>query len=270
MQPVMSGLSEHPCAAFLAQVRMGAWRWLHALDLDPASRTFGVADREYWAWKVKDFPNGTWQGGIAGFLDVSPELGLSTTQLIKIVSAVVQGSQRIQRRDGSFEEAYPLESSYCVTALVLFNLLYAWECYPQYFEPETQASLTVIVEKGLRFLETTPETHGIISNHLATGVMALTLARRFLKQPDAERDISQFLVLQQEEGWFPEYGGADPGYQTLLNYYLLAGNRILQRADIAEALTRSLRFVSYFAFPDGSFAGEVGHRGTSIFYPAGS
>ena len=36
------------------------------------------------------------------------------------------GTQKIQRIDGSFEESYPYESSYCVTSLVIFFLLYTF------------------------------------------------------------------------------------------------------------------------------------------------
>jgi hypothetical protein len=255
------------------QIRLGALRWLHGLDLDPTSKTYGVADREYWAWKTKDFANGTWQGGLAGFLDAMPFLDdpFTPQQVQAIVRATIAGARSIQRKNGSFEEAYPLESSMCVTALVLFNLLYAEASYPNMFDLDTLEHLTHIVKGSLDFLENTPETHGIISNHLATNVMAQSFAKNFLGDTIPNKPITDFLALQDvAEGWFPEYGGADPGYQTLLNYYLIAGNRLLQRTDIALALQKSNAFLQSFCFPDGSFAGEVGHRGTGIVYPGGT
>ena len=36
---------------------------------------------------------------------------------------MVQASRRLTRRDGSLEEAFPHEGSYCVTTLVAFDLL---------------------------------------------------------------------------------------------------------------------------------------------------
>lgn len=253
-------------------VRLGAIRWLHGIDLDPTSKTYGVADREFWSWKTKDFANGTLQAGLAGFMDSRPLLPFTEAQTQKLVLAVVKGTRFIQRRDGSFEEAYPYESSYCVTALVLFGLLYAYYRSPEAFTPETRALLLSIVQSGDAFLANTPETHGVIANHLATGLMARYLSGHFLANPLAETELHAFLSLQHpQEGWFPEYGEADPGYQTLLNHYLLAGHQVKPLPPaFAKAVEASLGFVRCFCFPDGTFAGEVGGRGTGILYPSGT
>ncbi|MEM1401176.1 MAG: hypothetical protein AAGF58_14915, partial [Pseudomonadota bacterium] len=37
-------------------------RVLALADRDQTRPTFGVADRQFWAWKLIDFPNGTFQG----------------------------------------------------------------------------------------------------------------------------------------------------------------------------------------------------------------
>jgi hypothetical protein len=253
-------------------VRLGALRWLHGIDLDPTSKTYGVADREFWSWKTKDFANGTLQAGLAGFMDSRPLLSLTDVQTQKLVSAVVRGTRFIQRRDGSFEEAYPYESSYCVTALVLFGLLYAYYRSPGSFTPESRSLLLSIVQSGDQFLANTPETHGVIANHLATGLMARYLAGHFLGTPMAEKELQSFLNLQNStEGWFPEYGEADPGYQTLLNHYLSAGHQVKPLPPaVAQAVELSLGFVRCFCFPDGTFSGEVGGRGTGILYPSGT
>lgn len=253
------------------QVKLGALRWLHGIDLDPASCTYGIADRDYWAWKTKDFANGTCQGGLAGFLDAAPLLDFTSSQIQRVVSAVIQGTATIQRRNGSFEEAYPLESSYCVTALVIFNLVYACQLYPDAVDTPARAQLRQIVERGLRFLERTPETHGVIANHLATGVLAVQMARQFLGLPMQSKPVEDFLGLQHPaEGWFPEYGGADPGYQTLLNHYLTAAWRVLKDDRLRAPLAQSVAFTQGFCFPNGSYAAEVGHRGTAIVYPSGT
>ncbi|MGE0201797.1 MAG: hypothetical protein AB7P76_12640 [Candidatus Melainabacteria bacterium] len=254
-------------------VRTGALRWLHQIDLDPASRTYGVADREFWAWKTRDFINHTWQAGLAGFLDATPYLELSCEEIRAVVRAVVTGTQRFQRRNGSFEEAYPWESSYCVTALVLFSLLAARSRHPEAFPEDSDTGFHTIVRNGLTFLEATSETHGVIANHLATGYAAIALARQYLNLPlDEDRHWRPFMALQHAEGWFPEYGGADPGYQTLLNHYLrvyLACRPSGACPQLRESLERSQRFCAAFAMPDGGFAGEAGSRGTQIVYPGG-
>jgi hypothetical protein len=252
-------------------VRQGALRWLHSINLDRHSETYGVCDREYWAWKLKDFANGTHQAGLAGFLDAVSLLGLTAEEVHVVVGAVVEGSRKIQREDGSFEEAYPYESSYCVTALVQFGLLYSRLRYPAYFTETTNQTLHEIIRATDRFLAKTPETHGIIANHLCTGLVALHLGAAFLRHSLAEVNYTDFVDLQHpHEGWFPEYGAADPGYQSLLNHYLAAANLALPLpSPLLAALEKSRMFVSAFTLPNGSFAGEIGGRGTAIYYPGG-
>ena len=50
--------------------------------------------------------------------------GLSEKDVERILTIVITGTQKIQRIDGSFEESYPYESSYCVTSLLFFSTLY--------------------------------------------------------------------------------------------------------------------------------------------------
>lgn len=252
-------------------VRLGAIRWLHAIDLNISSHTHGIADREFWSWKIKDFANATWQGGIAGFLDATPLLALRDEQVVKIIHACIIGTQRIQRNNGSFEEAYPYESSVCVTGLVAFNLCYAYLKYPHFFKNDTVSILRSIISKTYQFLLTASETHGIIANHIATCALAQLLSRHLLNLEINDREIKSLITLQDsQEMWFPEYGGADPGYQTLLNHYLLAGMSLVQVPQLVEILQKSVHFISHFCFPNGSFSGEIGSRGTAIFYPSGS
>ncbi len=256
---------------FINTTFVGLLRWLHAVDLDPSSKTFGFADREYWSWKTKDFVNATWQGGISGFLDTHHMSNFSQESIIKIVSANVKALKEIQRMDGSFEEAYPWESSVCVTALVIFNLLYSFFSYPYYFDQEIQKTIKNIVTPSYKFLERTPETHGAISNHTATIIFAKRMARKFLGILEDNKDLNSFLETQHNiEGWFPEYGGPDPGYQTLLNHYILAGSYALKELKLIDSIIRtSSKFVSLFCYPDGTYGGEIGSRGTSIVYPSG-
>lgn len=257
---------------FNEQIRLGAIRWLHSIDLDQHSKTYGVADREYWAWKTKDFSDCTHQGGISGFLDASKLISTDTMFLTKVISAVIRGTAFLQRSNGSFDEAYPYESSFAGTGIVVFNLLYSYFRYQELFTYETTEILRDIVRSALVFLDVTPETHGVISNHLCTAILAKRLSNRFLSLDEAQEETTAFLQLQHsKEGWFPEYGGADPGYQTLLNHYLTASLFCgIFDTEIQSSLEKSISFIHSFCFPDGSFSGEIGSRGTSIFYPSGA
>jgi hypothetical protein len=82
--------------------------------------------------------------------------------------------------------------------------------------------------------------------------------------------LVRILHHQSGEGWFLEYEGADPGYQSLCTYYLADVHRLRPEWGLAEPLERSLRFLWHFAHPDGSFGGLYGSRCTRFYYPAGS
>ena len=124
----------------------------------------------------------------------------------------------------------------------------------------------------IRYLLTAEETHGFITNHLATAAAALTKWSRLEGGEGGARGralAARILEAQSGEGWFPEYEGADPGYQSLALYYLAD----LQACDpcpkLEEALRRAIAFLSHFAHPDGSFGGLYGSRNTRFFCPSG-
>ena len=71
------------------------------------------------------------------------------------------------------EEAFPHEGSYCVTALVAFDLLCAKELLDKEISREMSNRWTTIIASMIDYLIKTDETHAIISNHLATSVAAL-------------------------------------------------------------------------------------------------
>lgn len=252
------------------KLSFGIDRWLHGIDFRAGSPTFGVCDRDYWAWKTKDFPNGTLQAGLFAFLEAKHLVGGADNYIKKVVSAVTSGTLCIQRKDGSFEEAYPLESSFAVTGLVLFNFSFCLLAHRKFFTEEAYSQAIQICEKATRFLESVPETHGVISNHLCTSFLGIDLYRKVrFNQDSLGQKTLEFLSLQTKEGWFPEYGGADPGYQTLLNHYMVSFLKVFPSEKVESALKRSMSFVSWFLYPDGDIGGEIGSRGTRICYVSG-
>jgi hypothetical protein len=81
--------------------------------------------------------------------------------------------------------------------------------------------------------------------------------------------LQNILDHQSGEGWFLEYEGADPGYQTLCMYYLAQVYKLDPNEKLLESLRRATDFLACFVHPDGSFAGEYGSRRTAIYYPGG-
>ena len=89
----------------------------------------------------------------------------------------------------------------------------------------------------------------------------------------AEKKINKLLqrILQNQssEGWFREYSGADPGYQTLCTYYLVDAHIQQPSLNLLPALRKSIKFLWHFAQPDGSFGGLYGSRCTRFYFPSG-
>lgn len=246
-------------------------RILALADRNPLSETYGFGDRRFWAWKLADFANGTLQGPVNGLTALLAAQAFSPVidpqKIRKKVETILDATPRIMRADGSFEEALPFEQSYCVTALVLYDHLCAVERLG-----DRVRDRSIELAPAARFLVKRYESHGFISNHLATAAAALLRWDRMhgdgAARRKAETLVTRILDRQSTEGWFDEYGGADPGYQTLCMTHLADAAAILDSRRLWSALDRGAHFLSSFAHPDGSFGGVYGSRATRIYYPA--
>lgn len=259
-------------SAYREQVERVLPRLLALYDRNPVSPTRGLGDRYRWAWKLVDFGNATFQGACHGLarLVVAGSLPeyLPEPAAIDRIQEMIAAAARLQDRDGSVAEAFPHESSFCVTALVAHDVLAAVELLGSRLEPGSVEA----VEPMIRFLERADETHAVISNHLATAVSALVRWHSLTGSgglPRAESLVERLLAAQGPEGWFTEYWGADPGYQTLTTHYLADAHGVRPELGLLEPLRRSLQFLWHFAHPDGSFGGLYGSRNTRFLAPGG-
>ena len=263
-------------AVYLREVEAVLPRILGYFDRDRLSPTLGIGDRPFWAWKTVDFANATHQGsahGLARLLDAGllPRW-LPADSVLRRVDEVVSGTARILRRDGSLEEALPFEKSFCVTALIAFDLLAADALLHGRLDGAVRERLRDTVRPMIGFLHYADESHGLISNHLATAAAALFRWTAATGEPGEERGrlfLDRILERQSHEGWFVEYDGADPGYQSLALYYLADLHRCRPDLGLIAPLRRSLVFLSHFLHPDGSFGGLYGSRNTRFLVPAG-
>lgn len=261
--------------ALCAQVRRAGRFLLSQQNRDPISPTCGCLDRRFWAWKLVDFPEATFQRNVYPLAWLLRQSSNAEEQecLGHAVRVGLKYAFKIQHRNGSFDQAFPHEYSFGATAFLLESLLRAYQIVCDRLPPEER----VVIEGGLRraagFLCDHDETHGHIANHLAGAAVALALSASTFKDNRHARRSEELLARvigkQSPEGWFLEYNGADPGYQTLCLYYLASYQRLRPSPDLKEALDRAVAFLSWFIHPDGSFGGEYGSRRTAIFYPGG-
>jgi len=263
-------------SSYREQIYQTLPRLLALYDYEQASTSYGVGDRFHWAWGLIDFGNGTFQGaanGLARLLanHLLPE-GYSETAIMNRINAMYHGAEHLSRKDGSMEEAFPYEGSFCVTALVAYDLLTALELISCRLDNNTRKRYLSVVRPMIAFLHAAEETHAFISNHLATAVGALYKWHKLTGENSENRAaeiLGRILAEQSEEGWYREYEGADPGYQSLCTYYLADVLRMTNNTKLRESLECSLRFLWHFIHPDGSFGGIYGSRNTRFYYPAG-
>lgn len=262
---------------YLAQIYHTLPRLLSLFDGDSTSESWGMGDRYHWAWGLIDFGNGTFQGAANGLAQLWKNgqwpYDTKRERFIERINAMFSATAKLTRHDGSLEEAFPREGSFCVTGLVAFDLLCACDLLKGDIPGEMLEKWMGTVAPLISFLLESDESHGIISNHLATAAVALARWQWMTGCAKSEKKARELLARvcehQSSEGWFREYEGADPGYQTLCTYYLAEAHILRPDWNLLDPLKKSIRFLSHFAHPDGSFGGIYGSRNTRFYCPAG-
>lgn len=243
---------------------------LNLYDMDSSSPTLGYGDRSYWGWKTSDFANATMQGGVHS-LAIALKLNLCEDKdlITRTIDQAIRAIPSIQDNKGGLQEAYPLEHSFCVTALVAYDVLSAIQLLE--LEDTKKMEYLSIVEPLIEFISKYDEEHAIISNHLATAVAAIALWNiTAKKQNHRDKELLQIIYHHQsEEGWHKEYEGADQGYQTLCIYYLSAAFLVTKDNTLKDSIAHSLSFLKYYIHPDNTIGGLYGSRNTEVYYPGG-
>lgn len=262
---------------YMKEINDNLPRIIALFDSDQTSASYGMGDRFYWGWGLIDFGNGVFQGMAHGFarLWVNGIWPYPTTlqKMLKRIDSIFLGTNRLIRKNGSIDQAFPYESSFAGTGIVAFDLLSAIELMEPQVDQNQRAKWLQIINPMIQYLINADETHGIISNHLAACSAALAKWFSFTGDNDSyarsKTILERILHNQSEEGWFLEYNGADPGYQSLCTYYLASIYLKYPGLIALDPLKRSIRFLWHFAHPDGSFGGLYGSRSTRFFCPAG-
>tara|TARA_X000001036_G_scaffold440101_1_gene494436 strand:+ start:911 stop:2515 length:1605 start_codon:yes stop_codon:yes gene_type:complete len=262
---------------FLDEVYKNLPRVLSLFDGDSTSKSYGMGDRYYWSWGLIDFGNATFQGAANGLsrLWVAGLWPYPTDEkkFINRIDSIFLAAKRLTRKDGSLEEAFPYEGSFCVSSLVAYDLLCTIELLKSSIDEKTLEKWTLIVKPIINFIKEADENHAIISNHLATSIAALyrwfSLVNDSSAVHKADLLLQRILKHQSSEGWYKEYDGADPGYQSLCMYYLADVYLISKKKDLKKSLELSINFLSHFIHPDGSYGGLYGSRATRFYFPAG-
>lgn len=234
--------------------------------------------RSYWSWKTTAFADASHLYAVRLLAQAytlhHPENALAgSSLLLQHVHEVLEAWVTLQHDDGSFDQVFPNERSVGATAYTLSGVLDAREMLGRELSARTAARLEPAIRRAGRFLLENREEYGAIANHQA--LFAVVYEQLYRHTDDSRfRELCAETVrgvydLFCPEGWFSEYGGADPGYQTQCLHYL-ARLEDMGFTELTPALDVAIRdFMPCFIHPDGSLGGRYGARLTAVAYPGG-
>jgi hypothetical protein len=259
-------------------------RLLSQLNKNEASDYFGCFDKQYWHYRIRDFPGtisqyATLTLALVYNLNVKENKYYKDPALKKWVEAAMLFWVKMQNKDGSFDESWPGDRSQPATAFSLCFVGRAFLLMKNELSPKTINKMICAFKKAAEIIWNKSEVFGAkrgdpeVPNHDAGSVLALELMYHITKDSNYRKKskiyLKELINLQTKEGYFPEYGGADIGYNTtmlffLTNYYKLSNNK-----DILSQIKKLIKFTSYFIHPDGSLGGTYGSRTTYFCLPSG-
>ena len=247
-------------------------RLLGAIDRNPFRPTYGCLDRQYWHYRTACFPSEMYQEGVLPLALVYTyklpgNRWHDSERVRELAIAALRFSARSCHRDGSCDDYYPFERA---LGAAVFSLQAATKAYQ--LLGLNDAELLEWFERRARWLMENGES-GKLTNHHALAALGLWRVAEITGstqyQNAAASCVEKVLSWQNEEGWFEEYGGADPGYQTVTIDCLAKLRQATGDARLDEPLRHAVSFARHFLHPDGSYGGEYGSRGTCHFYPHG-
>ena len=252
-------------------------RALSLLDRQAASRTAGSADRTFWGWKFTDFSGARFQESVCvlSYLYAAEIEGSRYRKNPALLAWIRLGLEwwcGLQHPDGSFDEAYPYERSLAATAFTSFYVSEALGFLGDDLDQATEVRVVAALARAGLWLVGNDEHHGFLSNHLAAAAAALEHIHQLTDDPvyreRSRHFLEKILAHQSTEGWYDEYGGADPGYQTHGCFYLARLVELTGDETLKRSLSHAIGFQALFIHPDGSLGGEYTSRNTQTYYPA--
>ncbi len=253
-------------------------RLLGTLDRDPWSPTTGSFDRDHWSWKFRDFPLTMLQTGMLPLAHMwaseRPDNPYRRSpRLLQWLVDAMRETLRRQHRSGAFDSVAPNTMDHGVTLAMVYTLASVARYLDAALPPDLVRRLGPAVRRACRFAVHSEEDYAFISNHHALFALAWLRAADLLGEPEllqrADGEIAQIIAHQSADGWYAEYGGPDPGYESLGISYLAQYDAERPGEQLRSSLRRAVAFLSHCVHPDGSVGGLYGSRGTSLWYPAG-
>ena len=245
---------------------------LTLLDRNVHSPTYGCFDRNFWHYKIIDFPSGMAQEFVLplalAYDTKMPDNPFYRQPVIpQWVEAGILFASDSAHPDGSCDDYFPYERAGGAAA---FSLLACIDSYT--LLGLDNPTILRFFAKRADWLAHHNES-GQLANHQALIVLCLELLSKLLQTSQWDRAkvqrLERVLSWQSSEGWFQEYEGCDPGYHTLTISCLARIYQLKPDIRIKQALVKAVELAAHFIHPDGSYGGEYTSRNTYNFFPHG-
>ncbi len=245
---------------------------LTMLDQNPFSTTYGCGDRPFWLYKSKDFPSGMYGVfalplALACTHEFPGNVYFGQPRIKELALAVIRHQARAAHADGSGDDFFPFERAMGSTAFTLYAMAEA-----VHHLGIGDEDVLAFLARRARWLAGCKES-GRLTNHHALGALGLAAVHRLTGERTLKKESikirDRVLRWQSEEGWFPEYDGFDPGYDTFTISFLAHLRRMTGDDTLTRPLARAINLTARLVGPDGSHGGETGWRNSYHFLPHG-
>lgn len=263
---------------YLSLALPAAVRLMGAMDREPDSVTYGSLDREHWAWKFRDFPRAMVQNGLYPIavlwstpFDDNPYY--QNPRVLQWLSAGLRFMLDGQHGNGAVDAFAPNDQDPGATLFAVHNMSEALRLVAEGLPGDLRQTALEGMRRACEFSLDREETHGFVSNHWALAALAYHTAGELLGDDRYRRRsetlLARILQNQSGDGWYLEYEGPDPGYESLGIFHLAMLWRRTGSSPLLDSLSRSVEFYANCVHPDGSVGGLYGSRNTSLYFPAG-
>ncbi|QLA17813.1 hypothetical protein [Desulfolutivibrio sulfoxidireducens] len=237
------------------------------IDRDPASPTYGCADRYFWRYRLHDLPNARFQEAMLTLalvrdLDMPENPFFKAPLLTRLVRAALGFWLARRHADGSLDEVYPFERSGCATAFSAYAATEVMRRDPALYDPAALTTADWLARAGY---QANP------NQRLAAALALSTFAELSGRQAYAEaarRALAGLASAFGPGGCLMEYGGEDMGYHTIS--MSLAAQLRARRPDWPEAaalVDRGLAAFERHLDEAGRIRPGNWSRGTQFVYP---
>ncbi len=245
-----------------------AWRLISLQDKEISSPSYGSFHYAFWRDKTSEFADARFQeaGATIGILSTKKYTKLHgktlpSRELLYITfSAALENLFNIQNTDGSFDEWYKGERGFAATEFTSIAFGLAAICLGDELQTKERQILNKILFKSGKWLSKREDK--VKSNHQAAAAAALSIIWKLTKNDpfleSAKKAMELTLKRQTFEGWFPEIGGMDLGYCSVLLDYLMLYVWITKDKKPIKPLQKLINFMLPHIHPDGTISPESG------------